>query len=88
LFVLTKLAWYVVGREPGPTKNFCPEPESHKNEAASKQCITLENQKPVYPDDAQADGEKGHAGQHTEQKEQEDSLRRLHLEQQQKIRVE
>ncbi len=43
---------------------------------------------PVNPEEAHADGKNDDAGEHAEEQEEEDPLGRLHLEEQQEVRVE
>ncbi len=43
---------------------------------------------PVNPKEAHADSKNDDAGQHAEEQEEEDPLGRLHLEEQQEVRVE
>jgi len=42
----------------------------------------------VYPEEAHADGDNNDAGEHAEEQEEKDPLRRLHLKEEEKIRVE
>ncbi len=42
----------------------------------------------MNPEEAHADGKNDNAGQHAEEQEEEDPLGRLHLEEQQEVRVE
>ncbi len=42
----------------------------------------------MNPEEAHADGKNDNAGEHAEEQEEQDPLGRLHLEEQQKVRVE